>query len=249
MKSSRTLFRILHMVIIFFLFSETNAIAGPPFDTDDPEPVDYLHWEFYLASIQHFQGSQSDATLPHVEVNFGVLPNVQLHIIAPMGYVHSPDGTRYGFSDTEIGIKYRFVQETDNTPQIGTFPMVEIPTGDQKKDLGHGEAQVFLPVWLQKSWGDLTTYGGGGFWYNPGADSRNYLFAGWEIQYDFSKVVTLGGELCYHTADAPDAKSETSFNVGGFINFDEHNHLLFSIGRTMAIGGGASGYLGYQVTI
>ena len=75
------------------------------------------------------------------------------------------------------------------------------------------------------------------------------MFAGWEIQYDFSKIVTLGGELCYRTADSPDSKSEVSFNVGGFINFDEHNHLLFSIGRSMAIGGGTSGYLGYQVTI
>ena len=24
-----------------------SALAGPPFRTDDPEPVDYKHWEFY----------------------------------------------------------------------------------------------------------------------------------------------------------------------------------------------------------
>ena len=127
--------------------------------------------------------------------------------------------------------------------------MIEIPTGNQNKDLGHGEAQVFLPVWLQKSWGDLTTYGGGGFWYNPGPDSKNWIFSGWEIQYDFSKVVTLGGELCYHTADAPDSRSEAIFNIGGYINFNDHNHLLFSLGHSMVNGGATTGYIGYQVTI
>jgi len=26
------------------------AIAGPPYRTDDPEPVDFQHWEFYTFS-------------------------------------------------------------------------------------------------------------------------------------------------------------------------------------------------------
>ena len=28
-----------------------SALAGPPFLTDDPEPVEYEHWEIYVASI------------------------------------------------------------------------------------------------------------------------------------------------------------------------------------------------------
>ena len=242
--------RYTALCLFALLFTFTSEVlAGPPFDTDDPEPVDFLHWEFYLASIQHFQKSGSDATLPHIEINFGAAPNLQLHIIAPMGYVHTTGETRYGYSDTEIGAKYRFIQETEDTPQVGIFPQVEIPTGNQAKDLGHGKVQVFLPVWVQKSWGDITTYGGGGFWYNPGTDSKNYVFAGWEAQYDFSKVLTIGGEIYYHSADSPSSKSESAFNIGGYVNFNEHNHLLFSIGRSMANGGTTTGYLGYQVTI
>jgi hypothetical protein len=237
--------------ILFLLITATVAesLAGPPFDTDDPEPVDYLHWEFYLASVQHFQKSQSDATLPHIEINFGAAQNLQLHIVAPMGYVHTSDATHYGYSDTEIGVKYRLIEETDNSPQVGIFPLLEIPTGNQDKDLGHGKAQFFLPVWFQKSWGSFTTYGGGGYWFNPGTDSQNYVFAGWEAQYDFSKVLTLGGEVYYHSADSPSARSEGAFNLGGYINFNEHNHLLFSIGRSFVNGGATTGYLGYQVTI
>ncbi len=32
-------------------FSPSAVIAGPPFQTDDPEPVPYQHFEFYTFSI------------------------------------------------------------------------------------------------------------------------------------------------------------------------------------------------------
>jgi hypothetical protein len=35
------------------------AIAGPPFRTDDPEPVEYEHWEFYVASQGSFSRDES----------------------------------------------------------------------------------------------------------------------------------------------------------------------------------------------
>ena len=40
----------------------------------------------------------------------------------------SPGPTTYGLGDTEIGMKYRFIHETDTTPQVGTFPIMHIPT-------------------------------------------------------------------------------------------------------------------------
>jgi hypothetical protein len=69
------------------------------------------------------------------------------------------------------------------------------------------------------------------------------------LQYDFSKFVTLGGELCYQTANTPDAKAGESFSLGGFINFDETNHLLFSIGHSFSGIAATTGYIGYQLTI
>jgi len=55
--------------------------AGPPFVTDDPEPVAYQHWELYLAS-QHIEAADGwSGTAPHIELNYGVVTNVQLHLI------------------------------------------------------------------------------------------------------------------------------------------------------------------------
>jgi hypothetical protein len=132
---------------------------------------------------------------------------------------------------------------------VGTFPLVEIPTGDETKRLGSGSAQIYLPIWVQKSWGNLTTYGGGGFWYNRGQDQKNWVYTGWELQYDFSAVITLGGEVYYHTADSRESRAEGGFDIGGFINLDEHSHILYSLGQNLSGEKAISGYIGFQLTI
>lgn len=240
---------LLSSGVILLGLVATNALAGPPFKTDDPQPVDYLHWEFYVASQQEYGDHETNATCPHFEINYGAVPNLQLHLVAPLGYVHAEDGTHYGYSDTEIGLKYRFVEENDAAPQVGVFPLIEIPTGDESRGLGSGKVQACLPVWVQKSWGKFTTYAGGGFWYNPGAGQKNWLFTGWEAQYDFSEVVTLGGELYYQTADNEEANASAGFNVGGYVNVTENHHILFSVGREGARSATITAYVGYQFTI
>ncbi|MGE5208261.1 MAG: hypothetical protein ACM3KL_02900, partial [Alphaproteobacteria bacterium] len=97
------------------LVAPLALVAGPPFVTDDPAPVEFRNWEVYLASIQMNSGAGWSGTAPHVEVNYGVLPDVQLHMIAPLAYdAPATGGSHYGYGDTELGAKYRFVAETDN---------------------------------------------------------------------------------------------------------------------------------------
>jgi hypothetical protein len=40
----------LYLVTAPVLALPPRVLAGPPFVTDDPVPVDYQHWEVYLAS-------------------------------------------------------------------------------------------------------------------------------------------------------------------------------------------------------
>lgn len=235
-------------ISLFIILLSVPVFAGPPFDTDDPEPVGMTHWEFYISSQMEFMRSSENLTLPHFEVNYGLIPNMQVHLLVPFGYVKAGQQRDYGYMDTELGAKYRFIN-TESGFMAGVFPLVEIPTGNKGKMLGNGKTQVYIPLWLQQDFGKFTTYGGAGYWFNSGPGNKNWTFAGWEGQYDFSGVLTLGGEIYYHTADAVDASSETGFHIGGIINFNDHNHLLFSIGRNFSSPGIVSGYFGYQVTI
>jgi hypothetical protein len=236
------------IIIIFMTLMVSSAFAGPPFITDDPVPVPLHHWEFYTASSFQFENHNEDATLPHFEVNYGAVPNVQIHILAGMGYVKENSKHQYGYKTTELGVKYRFVN-TDNDFQVGIFPLVELPTTSGESLVGSDHMQTFLPVWIQKSWGKFTTYGGAGYWINPGNNNKNSAFVGWQGQYDFSETISLGGELYYESPDTKDASYNVAFKVGGFLNFNKENHLLFSIGPGLTNKNDISGYLGYQLTI
>jgi hypothetical protein len=234
----------------------TAAHAGPPFRTDDPEPVDYHHWEFYTFSTgTHVRGDTSGVG-PAFEFNYGIIPNGQLHVVAPTAF-DSPTGgpTLFGYGDTEFGFKYRFIEEDEHgtQPQVGIFPLLELPTGSQSRGLGSGHASVFLPVWVQKSFGDWTTYGGGGYWINQDdrLGDKNYWFCGWLLQRKVTDKLTLGGEIFHQTADTVDGVDSTGFNLGGVYDFDEHNHLLFSAGTGLQHASASnlySWYLGWQVT-
>ncbi|HMK75757.1 MAG TPA: hypothetical protein VK568_06190, partial [Thermodesulfobacteriota bacterium] len=74
-----------------------TSFAGPPFLTDDPEPVEFKHWEAYLFSIVDAMRKQTDLMGPALEFNVGALPNLQVHIIIPMAYASSADApSAYG---------------------------------------------------------------------------------------------------------------------------------------------------------
>lgn len=245
---------IIAATAMLLLFSEARAVAGPPFRTDDPEPVKLGHWEVYGFSTGTHTRSDTGGVLPGLEVNYGAAPNLQLHLVAPLAYDRAQgSNTKFGYGDTELGVKYRFVQEDQNgwMPQIGVFPLVEAPTGDAQRGLGTGHAHEFFPLWLQKSFGKWLTYGGGGYWNNPGAGNKNYWFFGWLLQRQVTDQLALGGEIFNQTATMVGDHDSTGFNLGGVYDFNDDFHLLFSAGRGLthaATSNEFSYYIAFQWT-
>jgi len=233
------------------------AHAGPPFLTDDPEPVDYQHYEFYTFTTGTGVAGDTSGVGPAWEFNYGIIPNGQFHIIAPVAFDAPAGGsTQFGYGDTELGFKYRFIQEDKNgsTPMVGVFPLIELPTGDQAEGLGAGHVRAFFPVWVQKDLGhDWLTYGGGGYWINQGGGTpdKNYWFFGWLLQKQVTKQLAIGGELFHETAQTIGGEDTTGFNIGATYDIDDHNHLLFSAGRALQNASATnlySWYAGYQLT-
>jgi hypothetical protein len=213
----------------------TYSFAGPPFLTDDPEPVDLDHWEAYLFTSGATSSGGYDIEGPAVELNYGALPDTQLHLIVPIASVDGPGmPAASGLGDIEFGIKYRFVQETNQRPQIGIFPMAELPAGEESRGLGNGRMWYRLPLWVQKSWGPWTTYGGGGAVVNPAAGRRDYPFGGWLIQRRFGQHLVLGGEFFAQGQDADGDKGFGALNFGGSYNVTEQFSVLFSAGHSVA---------------
>lgn len=242
---------------LFFLAlfaSGGTAFAGPPFVTDDPEPVEYQHFEINTAAQGTYHDHGHEGNLPGVDINYGLLPDVQFHVNLAMPFQQAAgQSLSYGYGDTEVGVKYRFIEEDESgwRPQVALYPNIELPTGNTSQGLGSGYTRVFVPVWLQKSFGEWTTYGGGGYWFNRNADNRNYWFAGWLIQRQITEYLALGGEVFEQGKDSVNGRISGGFNLGGKFDIDEMNHILFSAGRGVRNADDTntfSYYAGYQIT-
>lgn len=194
-----------------------RARAGPPFETDDPEPLPRHHGEVYLFSSgsHSAEGTMLDAA-PGVEINYSFPPNTFAHLVVPLGYA-DPDlgASAYGMGDVELGFKWRFIEQTSWLPDVAVFPFVELPTGSRRQGLGNGDAQVYLPIWLEKDWRPWSVTGGGGYWVHPGAGNRNWGFSGVLVQRQMGERLSLGGELFYETADTVGGRDSLGFDLGG----------------------------------
>ncbi len=233
-------------VLLLIVFSPISAVAGPPFQTDDPEPVPWRHYEVYLFSTVDHGSGMTVGGIPAVEFNIGAAPNLQLHMIIPGAYIN-PEGA-YGIGDVEVGAKYRFVQESKNRPQVGAFPELELPTGNSRLGLGNGQLWARLPLWVQKSYGPWTTYGGAGYQINHAPGMKDSLFAGWLVQRQISKRLVLGTEIYHQEAQAIGARQTTFVDSGGYYNFRENLSLLFMLGHTVNGERHAVGYVGLYYT-
>jgi hypothetical protein len=251
--------RAASLALALAVLPPTQAAAGPPYLTDDPEPVPYQHYEFYALSTGSAIRGDTSGFAPAFEFNYGAVPNGQLHLIAPFAFDGPAGGpAQYGAGDTELGFKYRFIDEDKTQPMVGIYPLVELPTGNERFGLGAGNPRAYFPLWIQKSFGDWTTYGGGGYWLNHGDDTPNqdYWFFGWLIQRQVTKQLAVGGEIYHQTgtvvmSPGDSGKPTTGFNIGAVYDLDAHNHLLASAGTGLQNASSTnlfSWYLGYQIT-
>ncbi len=233
------------------------AHAGPPFVTDDPEPVENGHWEINSAVTGIRTSAGSMAFAPQIDINYGAAPGVQLHLMPQMAYSRSggeSGSTRaYGIGDTELGVKIRLIDQTgpDGGWMFSMYPLYEAPTGNARRGLGAGAGSEFLPFWLQRTGGGWTTFGGGGLWINSGAGRRNAWAAGWVALYQFTPDLQLGGEIFARTADAIGAHGTAGFNFGGTYDLRKNVSALFSAGRGIANVSDtdeAAWYLGIRIT-
>jgi len=236
------------------LLSANTAGAGG-FQADDATTTPQGHFEIDVANLYSRTKSETTGALTSLEVDYGAAENIELHLYAPLAFDRkSPGGrTNYGYGDTELGVKYRFINQAPGEwwPAVAFFPLVELPTGEERRGLGTGHTHEFLPLWLEWDFGPWTIFGGFDYAINPGAGNKNYWEASQAIGYKFSDNLWMGAEIFHQTATADGQKPSTGFNVGGTYDFTENHHLVLTVGRGIqnpTRTNQFSSYLAYELT-
>jgi hypothetical protein len=236
---------------------------GPPFQVDDPVPVDFKHYEFYIFGATDGTPAETDYTGPAFEFNWGAVPRVQLHAILPWGGINPANKELYapagmgpsakGLVDMELGAKIAWIKESKSIPQIGTFTLFEMPTGNADRGLGVGHIWYKLPLWLQKNEGKWLFDGGAGETVIPQTGFHNYPYGGFLLKREMSKKLDLAAEIFAHGGEGtivPQAHASTMLDAGGYwhLKGEEAVQLLFAYGHSIAGETENYAYLGLYFT-
>ena len=235
--------------LLMLLAGTCVRAQGPPFQVDDPVPVDFRHYEFYIFGAVDGTPVAVASTGPAFEFNWGAVPRVQLHAILPWGgyfpsnkAIYDPAGTgpsAFGLTDMELGVKLAIIKETKTIPQIGTFTMFEIPTGNADKGLGVGKVWYKLPVWLQKNEGKWLFDGGAGEEVVPQTGLHDFPYGGFLVKREINERLELAAEIFSHGGEgiaAPQTQASTMIDVGGYwhLKKEPDTEFLFAYGHSVA---------------
>ena len=222
---------------------------GPPFQVDDPVPVDFKHYEFYIFGSTDGTPAETDYSGPAFEFNWGAVPRVQLHAILPWGGINPANKAVYypagagpsakGLTDMELGAKIAYIKESKYIPQIGTFTMFEMPTGNSEKGLGVGKVWYRLPLWLQKNEGKWLLDGGAGETVVPQTGYHDFPYGGFLLKREMNKKLEVAAEVFSHGGEGvatPQTQSSTMLDAGGYwhLKGEETMQFLFAYGHSIA---------------
>lgn len=242
------------LVVLSAVSSVAPGFAGVPFRTDDPGTPGQGNFEINLSAQYSKVKAGEGGLLPSLEINYGVLENLQVTVAPSLAYSHANGfSSNYGFGDLVVGAKYRVIDEDKGgwRPAVAIAPSMTLPSGDETRGLGSGHTNFSLPLWLSKSFDALSVATGASYNVNHGFGNRNFWFAGALVTYQLTESLIVGGELYHTTAAAVGGKSSTGFNLGFLYDFTENHHLLFSIGRNLINADDnnqLATYVGYRLT-
>jgi hypothetical protein len=212
------------------------------------------HWAITLAGLYTTRRGETAGALPSLDIGYSVTPDLYLHFYQPYAFDRLTGGkTHSGPGDTEIGVRYRFIEPDDNgwRPGVVFYPLVDFPTGEANKNLGTGRTHFFLPLWAGKLIGKWTVYGGGGYWYDRGNGYKDWFFFDAGVQRQLTDSLRLGVDVFHATSSRTGLRDSTGVNLGGGYDFTGNHHLLFSVGRGIVNVNETNrltAYLGYQLT-
>ncbi len=219
------------MVLLALGLASDAAIAGPPFLTDDPEPVAPGHAEINLIA-QQTRADDGRGGSASGEVNLGCAAETQCHVAVPIAFDHPSGGaSQTGLGDIEFGVKYRFLDRPDDGWSAAVYPTLTLPTGDRSRGLGNGRAQLLLPLWVQRSAGAWSFDAGVARLIDRASDAHGSWFTGLLAQRSFGDALSVGAEVYRRTSTAIGEPSAAGFNIGAIVNVAPRQNLLVSAGR------------------
>ncbi len=191
--------KIIFLSMVIFLLTSTFAWAIHIQGVEDAGTVAAREIEIELGG--HYERWQKDEnqTTMQLVLTCGLHRNVNGILEIPYLRVRQGKSKNAGLGDLNIGIKYRFMEESKLAPAIALKSLGTLPVGDESRDLGSGEVGYNLTAVISKNWGKPETHLNLGF----GKESSSWGFSLWYLENKFTLIAELTGECSSWLEDWP----------------------------------------------
>ena len=217
------------MIICFPL----GVLAGPPILTNDTGTPGPGKWETNLGFTVEKRRDTTLYNTPALDLNYGIGDRIQLNYSVSWIVMHTSDeGTKNGLGNSEVALKWRFLDEDKNGMALSVYPrfIFNNPVSSADRGLVDKGTVFRLPFQMEKKIGIIII--------NPeiGHDFRQEGGDGWlyalALKYDEIKGLEALTEV-FGTADNSFKNAVNVFDIGIRKDVSENVSLHASVGRSL----------------
>ena len=234
----KPVFPVIVFVIAMILASASEpafAQSSPPLLTNNPGTPGSGRWEINIGFAMERLHHETLYEAPILDINYGLGERVQLKYEIPWVFLNEKGtGTINGLGNSEIGLKYRFLDEKPHGVSMSIYPQLSFnnPTSSADRGLVDPGMKLILPLQMVRHVGPLGLNLEIGYSsIEHAADEWLYgLAAAWPLAERFELLGEVNG-----TAVRDFRSDVLVFNIGGLLRVHEKINLLFSAGRSFRI--------------
>ena len=203
-------------------------------------------------------GTRTDMSVPRLLLDYGITDRVQGRLGGAGALTRQASGaTAYGLEDVSAGIKYRFLDQPEDTEDevdkagasaseededrwaregpvsASLFPQFSFPTGSPREGIREAEYSLYVPLDVSRELGALTLVGEGAFlWRYHERAGPNEFELGLAAFYDLTPRCTLLGEGRVDLPTIGQGTADWLFNLGARYDLTDQLAVFGSAGRT-----------------
>jgi hypothetical protein len=229
--------RAAFLALGLFLFGiRLCGQGGPPMLTDDPGTPGPNKWELNFGWTTQLSPGTDLTALPEIDLNYGIGERVEITYFADYYALRTDgEGTRWGLSDSELAVKWRFLDTGDGGVQMSVYPQVNFLTPGSHSDrrgIAEGATTYQLPVEFEKDFKQLSVDVDLGRLFASGGEPGGW-FGGVCLTHQLAKGWDIDGEVHLET-DASTSRSESILNLATRIDLAENYTLMLLVGRDLS---------------
>jgi hypothetical protein len=134
-----------------------------PILTEETLPNEPRELSLRVTADYRKKTDETIATLPRVDLFYGLAERVGVELSVPMAYHKGEAGRAYGVGDISLGVKYVIVEPHRNIPAVVAGLEAGFPTGNVERELGEGAWELTPFVALLEDFGPFSVQGNFGW--------------------------------------------------------------------------------------